>query len=36
VLPTTSWIKIRRHLEEVAAAVVAIRPGEYRELHWAG
>jgi hypothetical protein len=36
VLPTTNWLEIRRHLEEIAEAVAAIRPGDYRELHWAG
>ena len=34
VLPTTSWPEISQHESEVAAAVSAIRPGEYRELRW--
>jgi hypothetical protein len=34
ILPTTNWLEIQRHQEEVAAAVNAMRPGEYRELHW--
>ena len=34
VLPTTSWPEISQHEAEVAAAVIAIRPGEYRELRW--
>jgi hypothetical protein len=34
VLPTTNWLEIQRHQDEVAAAVNALRPGEYRELRW--
>ena|SRR6266513_635073 len=34
VLPTTSWPEIKTHEAEVAAAVDAIKPGEYRELRW--
>ena len=32
VLWTTSWPELRPHATEVAAAGVALRPGEYREL----
>ena len=34
VLPTTNWLEIRHHQSEVAVAVNAMKPGEYRELHW--
>lgn len=34
VLPTTNWPEIQLHQDEVAAAVNALRPGEYRELRW--
>jgi hypothetical protein len=34
VLPTTNWLEIRNHLPAVAAAVNALKPGDYRELHW--
>lgn len=34
VLPTTNWLEIRNHLSEVTAAVNALKPGDYRELHW--
>lgn len=34
VLPTTNWLEIRNHLPAVAAAVNALQPGDYRELHW--
>ena len=34
VLPTTNWLEIRRHQDEVVAAVNSMRPGEYRELRW--
>ena len=34
VLPTTNWLEIRNHLAEVAAAVNALKPGDYRELRW--
>jgi hypothetical protein len=32
VLPTTDWRLIRQHTGEVAAAITALRPGEYVEL----
>ena len=32
VLPTTSWPQLQGMLEEIAAAVDALRGGEYREL----
>jgi hypothetical protein len=32
VLPTTDWRLIRQHADEVAAAIVALTPGEYVEL----
>jgi hypothetical protein len=34
VLPTTNWLEIQRHQDEVAAAVDSLPPGEYRELRW--
>ncbi len=34
VLPTTSWPRIRRHLEEVTAAVRTMGAGTYLELCW--
>lgn len=34
VLPTTNWLEIQRHQDEVAAAVASLQPGQYRELHW--
>jgi hypothetical protein len=34
VLPTTSWPKIQAHEEEVAAAVDALRPGDFVELNF--
>jgi hypothetical protein len=34
VLPTTNWLEIQRHQDEVAAGVNSLRPGEYRELRW--
>lgn len=34
VLPTTNWLEIEEHSEEVATAVTTIQPGEYRELRW--
>jgi hypothetical protein len=34
VLPTTSWPEISKHEAEVTTTVSAIKPGEYRELHW--
>ena len=30
VLPTTSWPKIKPHAAEVAEAISALRPGDYR------
>ncbi|MBI3853049.1 MAG: hypothetical protein HY298_22595 [Verrucomicrobia bacterium] len=32
VLPTTSWPKIHQHVEKISAAVISLKPGEYREL----
>jgi len=32
VLPTTSWPRIQAHVEQVAAAVNALRPGDVVEL----
>jgi hypothetical protein len=34
VLPTTNWLEIRRHGAELAAAVAAMKPGDYLELRW--
>jgi len=34
VLPTTNWLEIQKHQEEVANAISAMRPGDYRELRW--
>ncbi|HKI69639.1 MAG TPA: hypothetical protein VKA67_08625 [Verrucomicrobiae bacterium] len=34
VLPTTNWMQIREHLDEVTAAVEAMQIGEYRELQF--
>jgi hypothetical protein len=34
VLPTTRWPIIHRHIGEIAAAIEAIQPGEFRELRW--
>jgi len=34
VLPTTNWLEIQRHQDEVVATVNSMRPGEYRELRW--
>jgi hypothetical protein len=34
VLPTTRWPEIQRYTNEVALAVGAMKPGEYRELKW--
>ena len=34
VLPTTNWRQIRQHVSEIAAAVNAMRSGDYRELRW--
>src|SRR3954451_3762924 len=35
VLPTTSWPRIQAHLEQIAAAVDALNPGDYLELRFA-
>ena len=35
VLPTTNWLEIRVHAEEVFSAVETIRSGEYLALQWA-
>jgi hypothetical protein len=35
VLPTTSWPVIQAHAEQVAAAVDALRPGDFVELKFA-
>jgi hypothetical protein len=32
VLPTTSWPEIQRHANQVAAAVNALKPGDFVEL----
>jgi hypothetical protein len=32
VLPATSWPKIKPHAAEVAEAISALRPGDYREF----
>lgn len=32
VLPTTSWPRLQQHLSEIAAAVNALKPGDYIEL----
>lgn len=34
VLPTTRWPTIEQHVTEIAAAIRAIQPGEFRELSW--
>jgi hypothetical protein len=34
VLPTTSWPRIQRHVDEIEREVASMRPGEYRELEW--
>ena len=34
VLPTTKWVEIQQHQNEVVAAVNLLQPGEYRELRW--
>jgi hypothetical protein len=34
-LPTTSWPKIQQHIAEVTAAVDALKPGDFIELHFA-
>jgi hypothetical protein len=32
VLPTTSWPRLRDRAEAIAAAIAALKPGEYREF----
>ena len=34
VLPTNRWPEVRLHIDELAAAVSSMKPGEYRELVW--
>jgi hypothetical protein len=34
VLPTTSWPEIKKHVDDIIAAVDTIRAGEYVELRW--
>jgi hypothetical protein len=34
VLPTTNWPEIQRQTATVVAAVAAIQPGAFVELHW--
>lgn len=34
VLPTTNWLELQRHQDEVASAARSMQPGEYRELRW--
>lgn len=34
VLPTTSWPRIQRHVQEIEREIATIKPGEYRELEW--
>jgi len=31
-LPTTNWPRLRDRAEAIAAAIAALKPGEYREL----
>jgi hypothetical protein len=33
VLPHASWIKLKPHAAKIAAAVTAMQPGVYNELH---
>ena len=35
VLPTTSWPKIQQYIAEVTAAVDALKPSDFTELHFA-
>jgi hypothetical protein len=35
VLPTTSWPRIQAHLEQIVAAVDALKPGDFVELNFA-
>ncbi len=32
VLPTTSWPKLQRQIQEIASAIDTLKAGEYREL----
>jgi hypothetical protein len=32
ILPTTSWPRVREHVDAVASAVDGLQPGDYREL----
>ena len=34
VLPTTNWLRIERHGQDIAREVESIRRGECRELRW--
>ena len=34
VLPTTSWPEIRKHTNQVADAVTALKPGDFIELRF--
>ena len=34
VLPTTSWPKLSQHTSEIAAALDAMKAGEFRELNF--
>jgi predicted nuclease of predicted toxin-antitoxin system len=34
VLPTNDWPMIRLHTDEIAATVVALKPGDFVELNW--
>ena len=34
VLPTTSWLEIQKHTNQVSAAVTALKPGDFVELRF--
>ena len=34
VLPTNDWPTIRRHTDEIAVKVAALKPGDFVELDW--
>ncbi len=34
VLPTNDWPTIRLHADEIAAKVIALKPGDFLELYW--
>jgi hypothetical protein len=34
VLPTTRWPIIRQHVQEIAAAINSIKPGQFRGVIW--